>query len=233
MADSSKYVTNKEVQDFIPALKDSPVTSGSPQDLIIKAVDAVIDQYLAKTFRIVLVSQTIEFEDIHVETGEICWDGIVTMPRRDIFLRYRPVTEFTSLRMVLSRNPTDGKPLDTSIIARETYYVDMDTGIVSLLAPIINSVYPYVMTSWPQGVAILQASYKAGVDIVTSSDTALNALKLAELQIIARIFAFQNRQSHHVSSVSADGAGQTNFLRVTLSNEDKLFLNALAGLVLE
>jgi len=231
MADSSKYVTNKEVQDFIPSLKDSPVTPGSPQDLIIKAVDAVIDNYLSTNFRIVLTPQTVEWEDIHVETGQLSWDGIITQPRRELFLKYRPLTEFTSLRMVLTRNPADGKPLETSTVPRESYYVEMPTGIISLLAPLINQVYPFAMTSWPMGVAVLQASYKAGLSIAQAAEGITSSLKLAELQIIARIFAFQNRQSHHISSVSADGAGQTAFLRVTLSEEDKLFLGTFAALV--
>lgn len=237
MADAGAIVTNQEVLGFVPTMKQV----GVAETLIIQAVEGLANAELGNISGGLSVgTKDYEDEEITIAEGELRWDQILVLPRRQFILKHRPVTEFTTLKIVSERSPTDGTPLNTFTVAPNAYHVDRPTGIVSLIQYLDQSAVPRTLlmppgiyTSFPKGVAVMLATYTAGIVIdgepPDTNPAVVAMMKLFILQVIARLYKLQHGEQFLDKGINTD-FGTLDLLRVKFTQEEILMLEGIAKL---
>ncbi len=128
-----------------------------------------------------------------------------------IFLTETPVTTFTTLEFVTSRDDLTGLPDGTQVLDRDTYFVDTDAGIVeSLIGP------------FPRGRAAVLATYAAGYSAADiSGNVKLEVLVMKELllRILEREHKIWDQGERHLALVTL--GDQSFTLQTQMTDEDK------------
>lgn len=214
-------MTDAEVIGFVNTI--DTIAENSKEELLVNAVEDTVENYCQRKFE----SQIITDEE-HSIGREAAWHGLVIKPANQFRLKQFPITTFTELKFVTERDETTGAPSQTTVITRNRYHVDLETGVVTLLERPLDHLHTLggnSFRSFPHGTAVLLATYTAGF-VTTPND-----LKVAILQIIARISRMRSDDSFTETQVFSE-FGSTMWNRVTLTKEEMLFLDSFRNPVL-
>ena len=190
-ADVGTIVSNDDVESFVPDFGTEPFPRA--EELLILGVEAEVRRECGRDF-----ASTSYSDEEYSISAPIIRDGLVIRHSTEFRLTQYPVTTFTSLKKVTARSTSTGLPSETETIARESYHVELSTGIVRILQP--DKLDPFNIwpaTGFPQGTAILLATYTAG--------NVPDDLKLLVLQIIARLHLQQKNKLWGRTSQAIDG----------------------------
>lgn len=190
-ADVGTIVTNDAIESFVPDFGTEPFTTA--EETLILGVEAEVKRECQRDF----VSTSYSDEEYTVPSP-ILRDGLVIRHSTEFRLKQYPVTTFTSLKKVTARSESTGLASTTDTIQRDTFHVELSTGIVRILKP--DMFDPFAIwpgTGFPQGTAILLATYAAG--------NVPDDLKLLVLQIIARLHLQQKNKLWGRTSQAIDG----------------------------
>ena len=193
---------SSEVEKRLKQTKESFSKDG-PVDLMVKGIEAKIKTLTNRNFETVAFTQ--QPHDVDVDQDVI-------------FLTEVPVTTFTSLDQVTSRDPVTGLPDGTQVINRDTYLVDNDAGIVqSLVGP------------FPRGRGAVLTTYQGGYTAgEIAGNTKMEILLLKELlmRIIDREWKIWDQGERHLASVSL--GDQSFTLQTSMTKEDRKDISLLS-----
>ena len=197
---------------------------GTLETTVIEMVEDMVEDYCGRKFEL----QEFEDEQYLIRRPSVTFDEITVVPRIELRLKQRPVTEFTSLKQVTQRSATNGEPVDPITIGRNLYNVDFQSGILIFCAPLqtynVNQ-YPLALTSGLFGSPYIEllATYEAGYETIPSR------LKGAVLMAIYRIYVMTLQQNWHRTQSQTTGAASIwqEFIRneCGLTPEEKLILD--------
>jgi hypothetical protein len=211
--DAGRIVTDDEVIDFVPNITEISTTTA----LVIRAAEEAAEDYCRCSF----LHAAYTDDPVRVRASEIRTLGRPLHRVVNCIIRNVPITRFDALKTVSAYDATTGRPSVTALVPRDAYHVEPRSGIVTLRSTFVSSeISASLFTSWPQGRDALLATYLGGY----TRDKLPAQLKLAVLQIIARISLLQEKQAWHLDSVSTD-FGTTTYKRVDLTDEEKRDLN--------
>ena len=208
-ADIGQIITDAEAHAFIDGFAQADEIV---QTLLIRGVEAKIIRRTGQK----LVNTTITDEEISI-APETVRDGIVINPRTEWRVRYSPILTWTSLKAVTARNESSGAVSASDVLQRNSYHVDLPSGIVRLLnQPGVQPFEIYPSQSFPTGIKNLLASYTTGL----LSVGAPYDLKLLALKIVARLF-LQQKNNRWDSSTMSFGDTSVTFLNVEFTKGEE------------
>lgn len=219
--DVGRFVTPEEVVAFVKPMAN---TIDALATIVIESVEDMVEDYCQRRFEV----QEYEDEPYTIRRPSVTFDEIVTAARFEFRLKNRPVTEFTSLKLVTFRDEITGDPVSPQTIQRNLYTVDLDAGIVILSAPLLQrdiGDYPNMVgTGYFTGPYIhLLANYEAGYQEIPSR------LKLAVLMAISRVYRMTIGSDWHRTQTQTTGvqAVWQEFIRneCGLTPEEKMILD--------
>ncbi len=222
LVNAGTLATNQEYRVMIPGFWPNGVPTAAIVDresLIIRAVEAAARRETG----LAAVETEIEDEEYTIRWPDVA-DDIVVRRQTSFALKRAPISEFTSLKMVLTRSAVDGTPETTEDIPRNVYTVELDTGIVRELDSYfirLNQVYP--LWGLPPGVAVLLASYTAAD---SEGGDLLPQLKLLCFMATARIFQQFTKNHFDASSSSYDGQS-VSYLDVHWTKQEQGILSGM------
>lgn len=184
--------------------------------LVVRSVEAAVQRECGRTF----IETTYTDESVDIDPGEIKRYDMPVNYRLKFRVKQYPISTWTSLKQVTSRSPSTGQVLTSSVITRDAYYVDLRTGIVTLLETISaysldTTLNSGLLTSWPSGVNVLLASYVAGYK---AADIPADLQEII-LRVIARIWHQFDTQGFNTSSSSGE-MGTTSYINVHFTEDD-------------
>lgn len=223
MGDTGKIVSDQLVSSFVSKITLPIKTS---EALIIQACEEVVQAFCKRIFAI---TQYVD-KEYSIRVGEDVYSGMIVRRRRTLHLGQYPVTTFLSLKTVTARSESTGEVSESYTIPRNAFYVNRDTGMITLIGSLLNVSYPsqvmysdflapFATSSFLEGTANILATFTAGYTEATMP----KALQLAVLQIIARQYVLMEREGWLLESVTTD-FGSTVYKRVTLTPEEELML---------
>lgn len=162
MPDVGTLVTDVEVQNFLPGVPS--VSADAKIPTIIKAVEAAVRKATGRQ----LLSATYSEEEYSIRPPRYA-AGLPQKYSSTIQLKEYPVTTFTSLKVVGSRNASDGLVASSTTLDKNVYNVDTVSGIIRLYnmftpqaAILLQNDLLSTSSSFQTGVAIMLATYTAG-----------------------------------------------------------------------
>lgn len=196
--DVGRLVTPEEVTAFVAPMNN---TIGVLETVVIESVEDMVEDYCQRRFEL----QEYEDEPYLVRRPSVTFDEVTVVPRLEVRLRNRPVTEFTALKQVVQRSENDGTPVNPSTIGREFYQVDMKAGILIFSSPVMaydTNRFPLALTSGFLASPYIEllATYEAGYEEIPSR------LKLAVLMAIYRVYMMTIQQNWHRTETQTTGA---------------------------
>jgi hypothetical protein len=225
MPDTGQILTDAEVGS-IPGWP--PVGSGWPvlNALIIRGVEAEI----IRQGNLQIAGQTYTREPYTIEPP-VRHDNVVTHPKDVVLLRHAPVLTLTGfkLEIVSERDATTGEPSIVSDLPRNSYGINLSSGIVRLFysVPLDPSIFPYPLVNDPAGMWPFAGSFPPGVDNLLATYTSGLAtvpadLKLLALMVMARTWKKFQNQDWEVAAMSMSGGagGSTTYLNVEFTERE-------------
>lgn len=202
-------VTEKEAVLWCPGL--NTLADDTPEHLLLVMVEQSVKTFLDRPLKSTPYVQDVDVRD------EIAWHDILIKPRDTFLTLDYPVTTWTSLEKVVSRDPTTGDPDDLQVIPRDTYHVKLSSGVVRLLRP-LQDIELRPQFSFPIGVAAMRAKYVAG--FATASDIPAD-IKAATLMRFKRFHGLMKAGDWNLKSVTNPTGGTTEYLRVDWTPEER------------
>lgn len=210
MPDIGTLVTDAEIFSFAHGTWSQVGNFNDAEKVIIRGVEAKLKRACGLDF----ISD--EFtEDITIELAPR-QDGFLVFQRDRFVLRRPPIQTFEELLWIIERDATTGLPTQTAVIPRNSYVVDMDTGLVRLqTAPIpLSSFDVYPMVGFPEGIAIMQASY-TGFSATVPAD-----LKLLAIKIMVRLHGVWRNHRWGQTSVAGPEGSSSEYPDVFLTADE-------------
>lgn len=217
----SSFVEDADISGFI---EDFPTISAADrrQLRIAKGMDQMFRKELGRTYT------TASFTEILSVHRELSWQGQIQRPVSIIQLSEYPVTSFTSLEQITAFDAT-GAVSATSTFSKSEYYVDLNSGIVSLLgllpeSDVVRIELTGMNSSWsfPYGVASVQAKYIAGY----ASSAIPDDIKMAWLIEFSRYWKINRQNKWAEENIDGGQFGTISLIREKLSPETKGILKA-------
>lgn len=236
MADVGSIVTDAEVLALVPTIK----TIDTRAKLIIQGAERAVTRHCKRSFASAPVAYSSESIDIF--PGSIFYDMQVVQPRLEFRVKHYPVSQWNSLKHVTARDATTGQPTPEGLvlIPRDSYVVDLETGIVHMISTAWTMWMPEAIWAlgmqqqsvWPAGIDIMRADYIAGVN-GSSEATAVEIadLKLIVMRVIARVWTQFDQNTLNIASRSGE-FGNDSYVNVILTEDEKKALNPFKKWVL-
>jgi hypothetical protein len=202
-------VTEKEAVLWCPGL--STLADDTPEHLLLLMVEQSVKTFLDRPLESTPYVQDVDVKD------EIAWHDILIRGRDTFLTLDYPVTTWTSLEKVVSRDPVTGEPDDLQVIPRDSYHVKLSSGVVRLLRP-LQDIELRPQFSFPTGVAAMRATYVAGFD--TTEDIPAD-IKAATLMRFKRFHALMKAGDWVLKSVTNPTGGTTEYLRIDWTPEER------------
>jgi len=192
VADIGSIVTDEEVSSFITGWSQ-PGEFTKAEQALVKGVESEVEQETGRTFSVTT------YTDEEYSIGPpVINAGIIVRETIAFRLNQYPVTTFTSLKKVTARDASTGLASATETLQRNSYHVEMSSGIVRMISPdLLNAFDVWPDSGFPHGTKILLATYTAG--------TVPDWLKLLVLRVIARLSIQQKNNRWGRTSESVDG----------------------------
>lgn len=182
------------------------VNTDTADGKLVTMIDAAVEAYIQEETRRNWESLAYTDEAFDIEPGQCA-----------ILLTDRPVTIFTSLKEVLTLDPTTGAVATTYTILRDQYRVNMKAGIVESIAG-----------AFPYGPQAMLATFTAGylaAEISGSTKREIKILKHLMLSIIQREYKMRKEGLGHMSSMSF--GEESASLQFNLTSFEAKLLNLL------
>ena len=205
-ADIGTIVSDAEVISFV---QDWSVEGNFTlaEEVLIRGVEAKVRRETGQDY----VSSTHADEE-HTIKAPITRDGVIIREGTEFRVNNFPVTSWTSLKKVTARDATTGDPSTTETIQRNSYHVELTSGIVRMISPdLLDEFDAWPSNGFPSGTMILLATYTAG--------NVPDDLKLLVLQILARLHLQQKNKLWGRTSQSVDGL-QNNYPDIAFTQSE-------------
>ena len=212
MADVGSIATNDEVYSFCKASGWPSNGSFEPvHDILIKGVESEVAHVTGRTF-----PTGVKTDEEHSIPPAILRDGFAIGQTFEFQVKHYPITAWSSLKKVTGRDASSGAVSSSDTIQRNSYHVDLETGVVRMIDPSTLSLWDtYPGAGFPAGTKILLATYTAGYAPADIPDD----LKLLVLQIIARLFIQQKNGLWGQTSQAIEGF-QNNYPDVEFTKSE-------------
>ena len=206
-ADIGTIVSDAEVISFVQDWSTEGNFSRA-EELLITGVEARVRRETGQDY-----SSAVVTDEEHTIKPPITRDGIIIRETTQFRVNNFPITIWTSLKKVTARDSTTGLPSTTETLQRNSYHVDMNSGIVTLISPdLLDEFDAWPSQGFPSGTKILLASYTAG--------NVPDDLKLLVLQIIARLHLQQKNKLWGRTNQSIDGM-QNSYPDIAFTESEK------------
>ena len=201
-------VTENEVVAFCPGI--DTLADDTPDGILLPMIEASVKDFLKRD-----LTATDYVTDISVKR-ELVWHHVLIQPRDTFFTEDFPVNTWTKLEKVVSRDDLTGDPDQLQLIPRDTYFVDLKSGVIRLLRS-LQDIELRPVFSFPTGVASMIATYNAGFAV----DSVPPAVKLVTLMRFKRFKAMMDQAAWNLKMVVNPTGGETSYLRVDWTPEEK------------
>jgi hypothetical protein len=209
MANVGTFATDAEYSVMVPGFPQpgeyGQTGSIDRPSILIRCVEAAI----RREVNLPDAAETVTGDEYSIEWPQV-QDGVIINRQTSFMLRRSPISEFTGLRIVGSRDPITGAVLTSTTIPRNSYHVELDTGIVRELTWSLMQGYPFPIWpggGFPSGTMILQADYKTATGQAT--DDLSQQVKLVCFMAVARLFKQFENNRWDIASMSMDGQSIT------------------------
>ena len=205
-------VTEQEVVLFCPGI--DTLDDDTPEALILPMVEQSVKSFLKRDLEAVDYVQDIDIRE------EITMHDVLIKSRDTFFTTDFPVNTWTKLEQVVSRDKTTGAVDQVNLIARDSYFVKLDSGIIRLLRP-IQDLQLRPLFSFPSGFATMIATYNAGFATTAAIPS---DIKLAVLMRYKRFHAMMKSAAWNLNRVTNPTGGETEYFRTDFTPEERSLL---------
>lgn len=204
MADIGVIGTDQEYALMVAGFKGAgDFGSISKEAIIIRTVEAA----LRREMQFPLDAETVTNEEYSIEFPIIQNDVMISR-RTSFMLRRAPIASWDALKIATARDATTGAVSSTQTLPRNSYHVELSTGLVrelnwTLIQGFLLQLWPEF--SFPAGTMNLLASYH----IAAISGDISAAAKAVAFMAANRLFKKFQNNSFDVMSISIDGMSTT------------------------
>lgn len=217
MANVGTFATDEEYAVMVPGFKKAGEFGAGidRESILIRGVESAI----RREINIPTSGETIVGDEYSIDWPRV-QDGVIVDRQTSLMLRRSPIKEFTALRIVGSRDPSTGAVLTASTLPRNSYHVELETGIIreltwTLMEGFLLMLWPAF--GFPSGTMILLADYKT--ETAQATGDVAQQVKLVCFMAVARLYKqFQNNR-WDVASLSIDGTS-TSYIDVQWTKQE-------------